>query len=325
MPDKLPSLNALKAFDAAARAGSFTRAASELNVTHAAISRHIRDLERDLRCSLFVRTGRGVELTEPGALLARDIATAFTIISTATSRFAPPNWRRPRLMISSDLSFATLWLVPRLGRFTAAYPDIDVVIDPNPRLIDFDKEDFDFGIRFGSADSRWRGVQADVLIESAMGLVASPELLRTSPLRSPADLGGSLLIRETAKENWQTWLTAANVANLIVPSGPTLNGDLAIAAAEAGQGFALADCIQAGDALLAKRLVSPFDIVVRQHAYFLVSRIDKKPSKAASQFKIWLLAEINTTIADLARLKVMPGLRTTTPRRKTTAASSRAT
>ncbi len=319
MADKLPSLNALKAFDAAARAGSFTRAASELNVTHAAISRHIRDLELDLRCQLFVRTGRGVELTEPGAILARDLTTAFSIITTATGRFARPNRRRPRLMISSDLSFATLWLVPRLGRFTAAYPDIDVVIDPNPRLIDFDKEDFDFGIRFGGADSQWRGVQADRLIHSALSLVASPALLRTSPLQSPADLRGSLLIQETAKEYWRTWLTAAKVANSIVPSGPTLNGDLAIAAAEAGQGFALADCIQAGDALLAKRLVAPFDIVVGQHAYFLVSRSDKKPSKAASQFKSWLLAEMCQTVADLARLKEMRGMRAKPPRGKTAA------
>jgi LysR family transcriptional regulator, glycine cleavage system transcriptional activator len=297
MARRLPPLNSLKAFEAAARLSSFSRAAAELNVTHAAISRHVRALEAEFRTQLFERTGRGVELTEAGQSLALELTKGFDLIAAASSRFARPPRRRQRLIVTSDVSFAALWLVPRLGGFMSLHPDIDIVVDPSHRLVDFAKEDVDLGIRFGGGG--WQGVEAQKLADAELMLVCSPAFWRENRLRSPADLKGALLIQETAKENWRAWLEAAGVAGYVVPSGPTLNGDLAIAAAAAGQGFALADQIQAGEAVLAQRLVRPFDIIACRHAYYLVRGIGAKPSKVAADFETWLVAELGRTAAAL--------------------------
>ena len=300
MARKLPNLNALKAFEAAARHESISLAAIELNVTHAAISRHIRDLEASLRTQLFVRTGRGVELTDAGRALAKELTEAFDVIVAATNKFARPG-RRQRVMITTDLSFALLWLVPRLGRFTATHPSIDIEIDPNPRLVDFSKEDFDFGIRYGNGS--WHDVEKLKLMDSNLTVVCNPALVQGNAIKTPADLPGALLIDESSKNCWQAWLKVAGVSDRIHPCGPTLNGDLAIAAAEAGQGFALADQIQSGDALLAKRLVRPFDIVVSNNGYYLVRALKARPSKAALDFQTWLIAEMERMTSELKLLK----------------------
>jgi LysR family glycine cleavage system transcriptional activator len=304
MARRLPPLNALKAFEAAARLSSFSRAAGELNVTHAAISRHVRGLETDLRAKLFDRTGRGVELTEAGQALAAGLTEGFDVIAAATSRFARPSRRTRRLSVTSDVSFAALWLVPRLGKFTTLHPDIELVIDPNHRLVDFAKEDIDLGVRYGNGE--WPGVEISKLADAELMLVCSPEFLRANPLSAPAELDGSLLIQETAKECWEAWLAAAGISDCVVPLGPTLNGDLAIAAAEAGQGFALADQIQAGDALLAKRLVRPFDIIASRRGYYLVRGAGAKCSKAAIDFEAWLIAELGKSTSALVEAKAPP-------------------
>jgi LysR family glycine cleavage system transcriptional activator len=295
MARKLPPLNALKAFEAAARLSSLSRAALELNVTHAAISRHVRALEGEFGTQLFERIGRGVELTEAGQGLAVELTKGFDLIALAASRFARPSRRRRRLIVSSDLSFAALWLAPRLGRFTSLHPAIELVVDPSPRLVDFAKEDIDLGIRFGNGE--WSGVEAVKLVDSALMVVCSPDFLGRNPVPTPADMDGRLLIQEAAKECWQAWLEAAGIASTVVPSGPTLNGDLAIAAAEAGQGFAIADQIQAGDALLAKRLVRPFDVSASRYGYYLVRRAGAKQTEAAAAFETWLAAELQKSAA----------------------------
>jgi LysR family transcriptional regulator, glycine cleavage system transcriptional activator len=304
MARRLPPLNALKAFEAAARLSSFSRAAQELNVTHAAISRHVRALEAEFRTPLFERTGRGVELTEAGQSLAVELTKGFDLIASAASRFARPSRRRRQLVVTCDVSFAMLWLVPRLGKFTALHPTIDLVLDPSHRIVDFSKEDVDLGLRYG--DGEWTGVAARKLADAELMLVSSPKFLADKPLSAPADLDGSLLIQETAKECWEAWLAAAGILDCVVPSGPTLNGDLAIAAAEAGQGFALADQIQAGDALLAKRLVRPFDIIASRRGYYLVRRAGAKTSDAAAVFETWLIAELRTFAARLAAARRRP-------------------
>jgi LysR family glycine cleavage system transcriptional activator len=295
MVRRLPPLNALKAFEVAARLSSLSRAASELNVTHAAISRHVRALEAEFRTPLFERTGRGVVLTEAGQALATDLTTGFDLIASAANRFARPSRRRKRLIVSSEVSFATLWLVPRLGKFTTLHPGIDLVLDPGHRLVDFAKEDVDLGIRYGNG--QWTGVEARKLADANLMVVCSPTFLRDHPISKPSDLDGSLLIQETAKVYWDAWLKAAGLADRVVPSGPTLNGDLAIAAAEAAQGFALADQLLSGDALSANRLVHPFDIVVPIHGYYLVRRPGVKISDAAAIFEAWLVAELKAFAA----------------------------
>jgi len=296
MARRLPSLNALKAFESAGRHASFSLAAAELSVTHAAVSRHIRELEASLGVKLFHRTGRGVQLTEAGQALAQDLTPAFDLLAQATERFTGPRHRR-QFVISAEVSFAALWLVPRLGGFTSKHPDIDLVLDPTNRIVDFRTEKVDLGIRYGNGE--WHDADAIKLIDSDLTPVCSPALLRKGTFRSPRDLATATLLQEDPKQHWKDWLEAAGVGEVVSPAGPILKGHLAIAAAEAGQGFALADAIQAGDALLAKKLVSPFDIVVRHHAYYVVRGAKKKESKAAAAFRTWLAAEIERSDAAL--------------------------
>ncbi len=289
MARRLPSLNALRAFESAARHVSFTLAACELNVSHAAISRHIRELEAWLGSKLFHRTGRGVELTETGEGYARDLTPVFDALSEATERFAAPR-NRNQLVITSEVPFAALWLVPRLGRFTLKYPEIDLVVDPTDRLVDFAKNEADLGIRYGQGN--WKGVDALKLADCSFAPVCSPGFLKANAIASPRDLGRVTLLQEDTKQPWCDWLKAAGVADHVTASGPTLKGHLTLAAAEAGQGFALADEIMAGDALIAKRLVRPFNVAVREYTYYLVRGINAKETKAASAFRVWLTAEL---------------------------------
>ena len=300
MARRLPSLNALRAFETAARQVSFTLAAAELNVTHAAISRHIRELEAWLGAKLFHRTGRGVELTEAGADFARDLTPAFDALVRATERFAVPRGRN-QLVISSEIPFAALWLVPRLGRFTSLHPGIDLVLDPSDRLADFGKNEADLGIRYGLG--KWRDVEAVVLIESNYSPVCSPAFLKANAIAQPSDLARATLLQEDTKQHWIDWIAAAGVRGIVSATGPTLKGHLALAAAEAGQGFALADDITAGDALLAKRLVRPFDISVRHHTYYLVRGAGVKECESATAFHNWLTAELAESVKALQAMK----------------------
>ena len=289
MATRLPSLNALRAFECAARHGSLSLASAELNVTHAAVSRHIRELEAWLGAKLFIRTGRGVELTTDGEALAKNLTPAFDMLIKALDYFTPPD-RRRELTISIEVSFATLWLVPRLGRFTSAHPDIDIIVDPENRLVDLNRGEADLAIRYGRG--QWRDVEATKLFDADLTPVCSPDFLEKHAITSPADLDCNLLLQDDTKQHWRDWLDAAGVGPEIEASGPLLLGHLAIAAAEAGQGFTLADGIQAGDALLAGRLVCPFCIVVRHHAYYLVKGSETKEKSAAAQFRAWLISEI---------------------------------
>ena len=215
MSRSLPPLNALKAFEAAARHVSFTLAAAELNVTHAAVSRHIRDLEAWLGIKLFVRTGRGVELTERGKGYAEELTRGFDILAHATDSASGRRRRRAqKLVVSVEPSFAALWLIPRLGRFTAANPDIELVLDSTSRLADFSRGEADAGIRYGRGS--WPGIAAELLTATHMTPVCNPALLETSSIRAPADLPANLLLQEETRRYWMEWLTAVGLAALTI-------------------------------------------------------------------------------------------------------------
>ena len=310
----LPSLNALKAFEAAARHESFTLAAAELNVTHAAISRHIRELEVWLGTKLFVRTGRGVELTEKGGSYVADITRGFDVLAAATESVSSRRRRRrQQLVVSVEPSFAALWLVPRLGRFTAANPEIELVVDSSHRLVDFARDEADIGIRYGRGI--WPNVASDVLTRTNMTPVCSPALLRARHIRDPSDLQPGLLLQEETRRYWYEWLKAAGVCDRISPEGPTLGLHLTIPAAEAGQGFALADEVIAGDALVGGRLVKPFAISVAEYGYYFVRDAARKDSKAMAAFHAWLKAEIDQTV-DAVRKLAVPTRRPAVAKRK---------
>lgn len=294
MARKLPPLNALKAFEAAARHQSLVKAAAELNVTHAAISRHVRQLEQTMRVVLFERTGRGVVLTEAGAGLARELTKGFDLLASATGRFSRSVRPRQRLVITSDVPIAINWLVPRLGGFSSQHPNIDLVLDPTHRVVDLIKEEADLGLRYGAGS--WRGVDAVKLADVELIVVCSPGLLKRHPVPSAAHLPAKLMIQEQDRCHWTAWLQAAGITAAVEPRGPTLLADSALAAAEAGQGFVLTDRIVAADALQAGRLVMPVGVCVAYNGYYLVSPAGKKQSTPARNFSSWLYQEMQTTL-----------------------------
>ncbi len=305
MARNLPPLNALKAFEAAARHESFTAAAAELNVTHAAISRHIRELEAWLAIKLFLRTGRGVVLTERGKSYVTEVTRAFDVLAAATENASGRRRRRrQRLVVSAESSFAALWLVPRLGRFTAANPEIELVVESTDRLADFTRDEADVGIRYGRGV--WSNVAADLLARTHMAPVCSPALLREANVRSPQDLTPGLLLQEEPRRYWKEWLQAAGVADRVSPEGPMLGLHLTIPAAETGQGFALADEVIAGDALVGGRLVRPFAVAIESYAYYFVRAADRKESRAVAALHVWLKSEIADTLEAVARATRRP-------------------
>jgi LysR family transcriptional regulator, glycine cleavage system transcriptional activator len=301
MARRLPSLNALKAFEAAARYESFTDAASDLFVTHAAISRHIRDLEEWLGTELFIRTGRGVQLTEAGRRYGSRLTPLFDAVSEATREAAAQGTVRT-LNVSVEPAIASRWLVPRLGRFNDLHPDIDLIINPETRLVDFRSGEADLGIRYGLG--RWEDVEAVKLSDSASFPVCSPKLIADRRDLKPADLADYYLLHEQRKQWWADWLAEAGVKGVEDWRGTTFQNHLAIEAAESGQGFALGDQILCTDSIAEGRLVRPFSLDMKDHgSYFIVREKDSKESAPARAFRDWLMAEMSETQRKFASIK----------------------
>ena len=300
MGRRLPSLNALKAFEAAARLESFTDAATELFVTHAAISRHIRDLEEWLGTQLFTRTGRGVDLTDAGQRYVSRLTPLFDQIADATREAAAVGDVR-QLLVTVEPSIASRWLVPRLGRFNELHPDIELSIDPNSKFADFRSGEADVGIRYGPGG--WDDVEVMKLTDAVIFPVAAPSILTGTAKLKPADLANYNLLHESRKQWWADWLTAAGVAGVEDWRGTMFQNHLAIEAAEAGQGFALSDQILCTDALLEGWLVRPFNFDMKDHwHYWIVRAKGMKETVPARAFREWLMAEMADTNRKFAGL-----------------------
>lgn len=293
MGRQLPSLNALKAFEAAARLESFTDAATELFVTHAAISRHIRDLEEWLGTQLFIRTGRGVDLTDAGQRYVSRLTPLFDQIADATREAAAVGDVR-QLKVTVEPSIASRWLVPRLGRFNELHPDIELSIDPTNELADFRAGEADVGIRYGAGN--WDDVDAMKLTDAVIFPVAAPSLLKGAGKLKPADLAHYNLLHKSRKQWWADWLAAAGVTGVEDWRGTVFQNHLAIEAAEAGQGFALSDQILCTDSLLEGWLVRPFTFDMKDHwHYWIVRAKGIKETAPARAFREWLMAEMADT------------------------------
>lgn len=293
MARRLPSLNALKAFEAAARAESFTDAAAELFVTHAAISRHIRELEDALGTELFNRTGRGVTLTEAGTRLGQRLTPIFDQLADATREAAAVGNVRS-LKVSVQPAFGSRWLVGRLGTFNTLHPDIELSIDPSNDLVDFYVDDIDVGLRYGKGG--WSDVEAIKLSDVVYFPVCAPKLLASHPGLVPADLTQMNLLHEDKKQWWADWLTFAGVKDAGDWRGPIFQNQLALEAAEAGQGFALADQILCTDSLLDGWLAKPFALEMKDHGgYWLVRKKGSRETAPMKAFREWLGAEIADT------------------------------
>jgi LysR family transcriptional regulator, glycine cleavage system transcriptional activator len=301
MARRLPSLNALKAFEAAARHESFSDAATELFVTHAAISRHIRELEEHLGTQLFIRTGRGVVLTEAGRQLSASLTPLFDQLAEATRTAAAQGSTR-RLNVSVEPSIASRWLVPRLGRFSAAHPDIELNIDPTNRLVDFRADEIDLGIRYGLG--RWADVDMAKLSDVVIFPVCAPSLIDGKPQLRIEELKNFTLLHEDRKSWWADWLAANGVGMTGHWKGVTFQNHLAIEAAEAAQGFALGDQILCAEALAEGWLKRPFPTEMKDHgSYYIVRAKGSKETAPAKVFREWLMGEMAETNKRYAAIK----------------------
>jgi LysR family glycine cleavage system transcriptional activator len=294
---KLPPLNALRVFEAAARHLSFTKAAEELRVTPGAVSQQIKALEDFLQTPVFRRQKRALLLTDEAQASLPVLREGFDKLVEAgesLSRKADAG----RLTVSVAPSFASKWLVPRLDRFQEAHPDIDVWVSADMNVVDFAVDDVDIAIRYGPG--RYAGLITEHLMAEKIIPVCSPALLTgDNPIKQPADLAHHTLLHDSGNDKdpgcptWPMWLKAAGVEHKTGDRGLKFNqSSLVIEAAVAGKGVALAKATLALADLEAARLVIPFDLTTpTEFSYFVVHPPSKSASPAVKAFKSWVLKE----------------------------------
>ena len=293
---RLPPLNALRAFEAAARHMNFSRAADELSVTPGAVSQQIQNLEDYIGAPLFKRTPKGLLLTDAAQTALPALREAFDRLAEAASLLTAAEDGR-RLTVSAAPSFAAKWLVPRLGRFEAAHPEIDVWLSAGLELVDFTGGEVDLAIRYGTG--RYPGLEVTRLLGETVTPVASPKLLEQTPLHDLADLAGHILLHDGSPDaddscpDWQMWLAARGVKGVDGARGPRFNqSSLVIEAAVNGRGVALAKQTLAQADLDAGRLAAPFNIATAvDFAYYVVHPKAKGRLSQVKAFVAWLLTE----------------------------------
>lgn len=311
MAYRLPPLNALRAFEAAARHGSFKLAAEELHVTPAAVSHQVKALEDYLGVKLFLRLVRSLRITEEGRAALPKLREGFECLEAAVERMNR-HGDTGILTVSVPPSFAARWLVPRLNLFTTAHPEVNLRIFTSPAAVDRDRAAAsleatpmdpgeplsDVSIRFGAG--RYPGCRVDKLFSVDYVPVCSPALLTgRHPLRQPEDLRRHMLLHDDTipdvaeRPGWEEWLKTAGVQGVDGSRGPRFNGSvLALEAAEDGLGVALGMRPMVAQELAQGRLVIPFDISIpSRYAYYLVCGKAVAERPAVAPFRHWLLRE----------------------------------
>ncbi|BCL77317.1 DNA-binding transcriptional activator GcvA [Jeongeupia sp. HS-3] len=291
-PGKLPSLPALRAFEAAARHGHFGRAADELFVTHGAVSHQIRALEETLGFALFARDGRGVKLTAEGRRLAATLNASLCQIGDTIAAIAQEHGR-PRVVLTCLPSFAAKWLTTRLGRFIDQHPDIEIWIRSTQVREDLVAEGIDLGLRVGPGG--WPGVHCEPLMRDAFVVVASPQLPGGLP-QQPADLARWPLLRSSI-EPWRHWFAKAGLDWPEPQNGLVFtDSGLLIQAVLDCQGIALAREVLVHDDLAAGRLVQVFPTTLPMPgAYWLITPSPPPYRPAVATFVDWLRGEAATS------------------------------
>ncbi|MEZ5820944.1 MAG: transcriptional regulator GcvA [Xanthobacteraceae bacterium] len=310
MAARLPSLNGLRAFEAAARHMSFTLAAAELNVTQTAISHQIRRLEEELGIRLFVRQNRALSLTPEAKEYLPGIRAAFNDLRLATDRLLRKDDGNV-LTVSTLASLAAKWLLPRISDFQEKHPGIDVRITTSTALVDFKSGGVDAAIRYGRG--QWPGLRADWLMADRMFPVCSPELLKRKPLRKPEDLTNHVLLHSSSgnDDDWRLWLTAAGLpANLSRQPGVTFDlMFMTVQAAIDGLGVAMGRTSYVQDDIKKGRLIVPFEIELPVDAgFYLVSPEARADTPKLSTFRKWL--------SDIVKAKPEPLAEATMPMRR---------
>jgi LysR family transcriptional regulator of beta-lactamase len=276
-------LNALRAFEAAARHLNFTRAAIELRVSQGAVSHQVAALEERLGMPLFRRLPRGLALTDEGQALVPTVADAFDRIGATLDLYAGGHLREV-LNVGVVGTFAAGWLLRRLDDFNRAHPRVDLRLMTNNNRVDLAGEGLDFAIRFG--DGAWHGVHAEPILQAPLSPLCNPTV--AARLASPADLVRETLLRSYRADEWPRWFDAANTP---CPSlhGPVFDTSLAmVAAAQAGIGVALAPPSMFVDDLIAGRLVQPFPAEIVTGGYWLTRLMSRRDTPAMAAFRTWL-------------------------------------
>ncbi len=286
---RLPPLNALKAFEAAARHLSFTKAADELFVTQAAVSHQIKALEEHLGLKLFMRKNRALLLTDEGQAYHLDIKDIFNGIYEATERLLARG-DKGAITVSLPPSFAIQWLVPRLNLFSELHPDIDIRI----KAVDADEglltDDVDVAVYFGRGN--WSGLYATKLHTEFLTPVCSPHLLSSEkPLDDMSDLRHHNLLHDSNRKYWKLWVRKFALKDVNVNHGPIFShSNMVIQAAVLGQGVALGHSVLARPELEAGRLIQPFqERLITKNSYYFVSRESQKDIGKINVFREWML------------------------------------
>jgi len=286
MPHPRLPLNALRAFEAAARHQNLTRAADELCVSQAALSHQIKALEQRLGVTLFHRLPRGVALTDEAAALYPVLNECFERIGATLDRFAGGHYTHT-LSVGAVGTFATGWLLPRLPAFSAAHPDIELRLHTHNNRIDLAGEGLELAIRFGDGD--WQGQVATAILEAPFAPVCAPSL--AGRLRQPSDLARVTLLRSYRGDEWPRWWQAAGLPPQEA-RGPVFDSSLALASAAAtGAGVALLPLRLFEQDLAAERLVQPFAISADLGRYWLTRLRSRGESEAARRFREWLQSQ----------------------------------
>jgi LysR family glycine cleavage system transcriptional activator len=302
MRPRLPPLNALKAFEAAARHESFTRAAEELCVTQGAVSHQVKALEADLAIKLFNRERQRLIITEAGKDYLTVVRDALDRIAVGTERLLQRQ-NAGVLTVSTSPDFAAKWLVHRLGHFAEAHPGIDLRVSATLHHVDFAREEVDLAVRHG--DGNWPGLDTVCLSAEQLFAVCSPKLLSgRRRLSKPADIVNFPLIHLDSRADWTNWLEAVGLDGSNVMHGPVLNrASMVIDAAINGQGIALARTTLAAWDLINRRLVRPFPESLRlSKTYWIVCPKAIATLPKIVTFRDWLLAEASSDLRQLRRL-----------------------
>ena len=291
MSRRLPPLNSLRVFEAAARHLSFTRAAEELFVTQAAVSHQIKALEEFLGLKLIRRRNRSLLLTEEGQSYFLDIKEIFSSLSEATDKVLERS-AKGALTISLPPSFAIQWLVPRLSDFNNQEPDIDVRI----KAVDMDEgsltEDVDVAIYYGRGN--WPGLRVELLYQEQLLPLCSPQvLLNEKPLSTIDDLRFHTLLHDTSRKDWKSFVKQFNLEGMNVNHGPIFShSTMVLQAAAHGQGIALGNNVLAQPELDAGRLVAPFEeLLVSKNAFYLVCSEKQADTGRIATFREWILSK----------------------------------
>jgi LysR family glycine cleavage system transcriptional activator len=300
MSRRLPPLNAIRAFEAAARHGSFTKAALELHVTQGAVSHQVKLLEQWLSILLFERFGHSLTLTSHGRSYLHALSEALDAVARATERLGAGVSAGP-LRATVLPSFASKWLIPRLGKFHALHPEIDLHISTSTDLHNFSLNAFDIGIRSGLG--RWAGLQADLIAHEALTPMLSPAWAANQAMNQPADLRGLTLLHDQPSDAWPRWLLMVGAMDVQATQGLSFSdAALVLQAAMDGHGVAMGRTFLAANDVSSGRLVQPFSqTLANDFSYWLVYPKSTAVKPRIDVFRSWLLAE--ATVSSTAVFK----------------------